>query len=198
MSTAVPTATTLRTLAFDDALARVDDGAALIDLRPTHEYLDVHVPGSLALLYERGPGMAARARDCLPLDVPFVLLAAPSLDMSNAAASLRGKGFTVLGQVDDAINEWSARRGAPTSTDVVESADPPAGVLLDVGDPGARRVRTALHIPVEKLWSRRAEVPVENPIVVASGFGVRAALAVGMLERAGRTEIVVWRGRVTS
>jgi hypothetical protein len=68
-------------------------------------------------------------------------------------------------------------------------------VLLDVGDPGARRVRTALHIPIEKLWSRVAEIPHEGPTVVASGFGVRAALAVGMLERAGRAEMVVWRGR---
>ena len=54
------------TLEFVDALASRDEGAAFVDLRPTDDYLEVHIPGSLSLVYEFGPGMAARARDWAP------------------------------------------------------------------------------------------------------------------------------------
>ena len=194
MSTGVLPTTTLKTLQFDGALAFVDEGAAFVDLRPIESYLEVHVPGSLALLYEFGPGMAARARDCLPLDVPLVLMVDDDAHMPNAAAALRGKGFTVLGQVEDAINRWAEARGAPASTEVVTGADPPEGTVLDVGDPGAARPADALHVPVERLWTRAGEVPDDGAVVVVSGYGVRAALAVGMLERVGR-QVVVWRPR---
>jgi hypothetical protein len=52
-----------------------------------------------------------------------------------------------------------------------------------------------VRIPVERLWSRREEISSEGPIVVGSGYGIRAALAVGLLERAGRDDIVVWKTR---
>ena len=188
-------ATTVKALEFDEALARVDRGAAFVDLRPTQDYLDVHLPGSLALLYEFGPGMAARARDCLPLSLPLILMESEGAHLPNAAASLRGKGFTVLGAVTDAVNAWAAARGAPASTEVVTGSRVPTGTVIDVGDPGASRDQAALHISIERLWSRTDEVRGEPPFVVASGAGVRAALAVGMLERAGITDLVLWRAR---
>ncbi|CAN5575403.1 hypothetical protein BH24ACT26_BH24ACT26_19160 [soil metagenome] len=187
--------TTLKTLSIDESLAHADDGAAFVDLRPIESYLDVHILASLALLYEFGPGMSARARDCLPLDLPLMLLHTAEARMANAAAALRGKGFSVLGMVEDGINEWAGRRGSPASTELTDASDPPDGTLLDVGDPGARRPEGALRIPIEKLWTRLDEVPDGAPIVVVAGYGVRAALAVGMLERAGVGEVIVWRRR---
>ena len=191
----MPTLTTLRRLEFDEAVEQVDAGAAFVDLRNIDSYLDVHIPGSFALLYEFGPGMAARARDCLPLEMPLVLLHEGGVNMQHAAASLRGKGFAVLGQVRDAINSWAGVKGSPASTDVVRSPNAPAGVLLDVGDPGAKRVEGAVSLPVERLLERVDEVEGGSPLVIAAGFGVRAALAVGILERAGRRDIVFWRSR---
>jgi len=189
----VLTRTTLRDLDFDDAGTLVDEGAAFIDLRPVDAYLDVHVPGSLELLYEFGPGMAARARDCLPLDLALILLDFGDADLINAAAALRGKGFTVLGSVADGINAWAERRGPPGSTDVVRGAHAPEGLVLDVCDPGAERVPGAVRIPIEQLWRRVDEVASEPHVVVAAGAGVRGSLAVGILERAGVNDIVFWR-----
>ena len=191
MSTSVLAATTLKTLPFDRAVALVDEGAAFVDLRPIAAYLEVHVPGSLALLYEAGPGMAGRARDCIPLSQDLILLADETAHMGNAAAALRGKGFPVLGQVEDAINAWSAAHGSPASTEVVGDRQPPEGTLLHVGDPGVGPQEGALHIPVERLWERVTEVP-EGSVVLLSGYGVRAGLAVGILERAGR-DVRVWQ-----
>src|SRR5688500_8840487 len=104
--------TTLRTIPFDEAVDRVDRGAAFVDLRDAPSYLDGHVPGSLGLVYEFGPGMAGRARDCIPLSVPLVLIRTEGVNMLHSAASLRGKGFNVLGEVENALNLWSGRGGS--------------------------------------------------------------------------------------
>lgn len=140
--------------------------------------------------------MAARARDCVPLDIELVIDQPPSLsddDVTNAAAALRGKGFTVVGKVTDAINRWAKARSTPASTEVLESSKPPAGTVLSVGDPGAPAASDSLHIPVEKLWSRIDEVPHSGRVMVVAGFGVRAALAVGILERHGLSDVAVWK-----
>lgn len=190
----MPVATTLKELSWDAAVELLDEGAAFVDLRPTDEYLDVHVPGALALLFEFGPGMATRARDCIPLDVPLVLLEDDRSDLMHAAASLRGKGFNVPGYTTDAINQW-ARSGRPGSTEVIEGTRSPGGVILDVADPAARPPDESVRIPSDELWRRSGELTKHSRVVVAAGYGVRAALAVGMLELAGIAEVVFWKTR---
>jgi rhodanese-related sulfurtransferase len=186
--------TTLKELDFADAARLVDDGAAFVDLRPVDDYLGGHIRGSLALLYEAGPGLPSRARDCLPLDLPLVLLDAPRVDLANVAAGLRGKGFSVLGIVRDALVRWRAERGSLAST-LNASSTPDVDVVLDVGDPGSRAPAGSLRIPVEQLWSQLGGLEGIGRVVVPSGYGVRAALAVGMLERAGVRAVEIWRSK---
>jgi len=96
----------------------------------------------------------------------------------------------VRGKVADPINSWARLRGAPASTEVVR--EPPDGAaVLDVGDPGVVEIDATYSIPIERLWARVDEVHGER-VVIAAGFGVRAALAVGILERAGK-EVSFWR-----
>ena len=183
--------TSARELEIDEAQHFVAEGAAFIDLRPTAAYLDVHIHGSLALQYEFGPGMAGRARDCIPLDVPFVVLHHEGLDVKEVTAALRGKGFAVLGYVPDGLTAWGNVNGAFASTEVVKSSSAPAETVVDVGDPGVRIYPEARLISVEKLWGRTGEM-TEERLAILAGRGVRASLAVGMLERAGVQEIVFW------
>lgn len=186
---------TLRDLTLKEAEDHVDGGGAFVDLRPVAGYLDVHIPGSLSLSYERGPGFASRARDCLPLSLELVLLDGGHGDLVHAAASLRGKGFSVVGRVEDGVKTWAQAHGAPASTETAIGAAAPRGTKLDVGDPGAPRVQDALHIPIERLWDRVAELTSSHSVAISAGYGVRAALAVGMLERSGIDEIVFWTHR---
>ena len=191
----MPTTSIARTMSFSEAMRNVDAGAAFVDLRDVASYLDVHIPGSLSLLYEKGPGFQSRARDLIPLDLPLVLMTRDGVDMVNAAASLRGRGFSVLGQVPDALNEWSRWLGAPASTETYRGPKPRHGRILDVSDPGAGRIEGADAIPITELWKRAADLNDGSRITVASGYGVRAALAVGILERAGATDVVFWHTR---
>jgi hydroxyacylglutathione hydrolase len=186
---------TLKSLSLDVADDAVDEGAAFVDLRPIPDYLDVHIPGSLALLYEFGPGMASRARDCLPLSLPLVLLDDAGSDLMNGAASLRGKGFTVLGRLEGGISQWAKAHGTPASTEVVD-APADGATVLDVSDPGAPAATGAVTIPIEGLWTRVHELEGKGPVVICAGRGIRAALAVGMLERAG-IDVVFWWSRGT-
>lgn len=193
----MPIATTLRQIPFELALEHVHEhGAAFVDLRPVEAYLDVHIPGSLSLEYEFGPGLAGRARDCIPLDVPLILLDLDHGDVVNAAASLRGKGFAVLGACDNGLNRWAGSRGTPAFTEVVSGTTLPEGVaVLDVADTGAKAPADAVRIPVDRLWVRVEEVP-EGRIAVAAGYGVRAALAVGIVEqRRSPEDLLFWRTR---
>lgn len=186
-------AATLKEISFEETLRHRSEGTALIDLRPASQYLSGHIPGSLPLHYEAGPGMASRARDCLPLDVPLLLLGFDHGDLAHAAGSLRGKGFTVLGVVPDPLRHWVGRFGRPTETEVLAGAEAPPGTLLDVGDSGAPRTPDALVIPVEQLWPRAGELTGHEKVTVAAGAGVRAALAVGILERAGVQKVGLWQ-----
>lgn len=184
---------TLKTLGIDLADAALEEGAAFVDLRPIRDYLDVHIPGSLALLYEFGPGMASRARDCLPLSLPLVLLDDGTSDLMNAAASLRGKGFTVVGRLEGGLTRWAEVHGAPASTEAVTAAAEDA-TILDVSDPGAPDATDAITIPIERLWTRVHELDGKGPVVVCAGRGIRAALAVGILERAA-IDVLFWWSR---
>jgi rhodanese-related sulfurtransferase len=185
--------TTLRTIPLDEALNASKGHAALVDLRDVMGYLDVHIPGSLALVYEFGPGMAGRARDCIPLSIPLILLESTNANMLHAAASLRGKGFEVLGMVPDAVNLYGRSNQRLASTEVAQGSQAPSGTIVDVADPGRVAHEGARNIPLDGLWGQREELSGESTVTVLSGRGVRAALAVGMLERAGISEVRLWR-----
>jgi rhodanese-related sulfurtransferase len=194
MSTrAMTVTTTLRRLTFDEALEVVELGGAFVDLRPTADYLDAHVPGSLDIVYEDGPGMAARARDCLPLGIPYVLLDLGHGDPSLAAGALRGRGFDVAGAVEDGLNRWAAGGRLLGSTEVLTGERVPDGTLLHVSDPGAVAPEGAVTIPADDLWPRCAELDRTRRAVVVAGYGVRAGLAVGILERNGFEDVAFWR-----
>jgi rhodanese-related sulfurtransferase len=191
----VVTTSTLKKLAFSEAMNHINDGAAFVDLRDVASYLDVHVPGSLSLLYETGPGFQSRARDCIPLSVPLLLIDIEGVEMVNAASSLRGRGFNVVATVPDAVNEWSKWYGTPASTELYRGPHPRHSLVLDVSDPGVSGVENATSISIEQLWGRVEELKDEPRVVIASGYGVRAALAVGILERAGVKDVIVWDTR---
>jgi rhodanese-related sulfurtransferase len=188
--------TTLKELPFARALAEVEEhGAAFVDIRPVDAYLEVHIPGSLNLEYDSGPGFQGRARDCIPLDTPLVLVDLGSNDPRAAADGLKSKGFTVLGSCADAINKWAEARGTPASTETETSLNPPPGcTVLDVGDAGATVPAGTLLIPVDRLWSRAGEIP-DGRIAVAAGYALRASLALGILERHRSGDVIMWRTR---
>lgn len=170
-------------------------GGLLIDLRGIDDYLARHIQGSIPLLYEAGPGLSSRARDLLPLDARLVLVEDETSPLEDAAASFRGKGFDVAGFLPGGVDaDPGPFRYAGTPVMKVEDAEPEL-TLLDVADPGTRAPERKVFIPAELLWERHGELGDVRRIGVLAGWGVRAASAVGILERLGFGDIFFVRTR---
>jgi rhodanese-related sulfurtransferase len=129
------------------------------------------------------------------LDLTLIVLDLGDGDAGHAADASRGKGFNVAGSVDDGLNRWAENRTLASTETVASRVAPVGGTILGVGDHGAQDDAASIHIPLEQLWARSAELRDEDGIVIAAGYGVRAALAIGMLERAGLEKLAFWKSR---
>lgn len=186
---------TLRTLAAARVAELLAGDGLIVDLRPIDTYLTAHVLGSVPLLYEAGPGLGGRARDLLPLEAQIVVLDDGTSPLDRAADSFRGKGFEVVGALAGDPGTWP---GGPVATPVVALADAPDTLaLIDVADPGTVVPSDGVgaRIPTERLWDRAGELGKTQQLGVLAGWGVRAAAAVGILEKLGFTSLTFVRTR---
>jgi len=81
------------------------------------------------------------------------------------------------------------RRSALGAVDAKHALDT-GSVLVDVRGPGewrAGHAPEALHIPLDQLTRRLAELPADRRIIVVCRSGHRSAVATGVLRRHGRT-----------
>lgn len=78
-------------------------------------------------------------------------------------------------------------------------------VILDVREPDewvAGHIAGALHIPLQQLPSRLADIPAERDVIVVCHMGGRSAMATQWLRRQGRARTInlsggmdAWEGR---
>jgi len=189
-------ASALRSLTAARARELLAGDALAIDLRPVGEYLAGHIHGSIPLLFEPGPGLGGRARDLLPLEAHLVLLDDGVSPLERAADSFRGKGFDVIGALAGGVKAW---KDPLVTTPVIQLADA-ADVLalVNVSDPGTvlpPGPGVGASIPVERLWDKAGELGRNWNLGVLAGYGVRAAAAVGILEKLGFTKLTFVRTR---
>ncbi len=99
-------------------------------------------------------------------------------------------GLGALEKRPDLISR-TERITAATLAEQLASDAPPA--VLDVRTEKEREsgaIDGSLHIPVNHLRSRLAEVSADRPVVVHCAGGYRSAIACGVLEQAGRTNMI--------
>ena len=186
----------LRTLSAARVAEILAGDGLVVDLRPIDTYLAAHIRGSVPLLYEAGPGLGGRARDLLPLDARLIVLDDGASPLDRAVDSFRGKGFEVVGAVAGDPETWP---GGPVATPVVALTDAPGTLaLIDVADPGTvvpSEYGVGARIPAELLWDRAGELGRTMQLGVLAGWGVRAAAAVGILEKLGFSSVTFVRTR---
>jgi rhodanese-related sulfurtransferase len=189
-------APTLRNLTAARARELLAGDALAIDLRPVADYLAGHIHGSIPLLFEPGPGLGGRARDLLPLDARLVLLDDGVSPLERAADSFRGKGFDVVGALAGGVRAWA---DPLVTTPVIQLADVrDVLALINVSDPGTvlpPAYGVGASIPVERLWDEASELGRGWDLGILAGYGVRAAAAVGILEKLGFTRLTFVRTR---
>jgi glyoxylase-like metal-dependent hydrolase (beta-lactamase superfamily II)/rhodanese-related sulfurtransferase len=184
----------LRPLSLEETLAAVAGGALLLDVRDAADFEGAHLRGALNIGLDGQ--FASWAGTLIDHGQPIVVVADPGREI-EAATRLGRIGFdrvvgyldggmAALGSRDDLLVR-SERITAATVLEQLGGANSP--VVVDVRNANEReagRVAGSLHIPLNHLSQRIAEVPEGRPIVVHCQGGYRSAIGVSMLERAGR------------
>ena len=168
-------------------------GAQVVDIRSREKYAAGHVPGSIAV--EHGPHFAAYTGWVTPWGSEIVLVSDSEVDLDLAErqlASIGIEGVTSVVLDDSSGASWRGHRRIDWET-FADSTPTPDRVLLDVRRPEEWRtghIEHSVHIPVEELAHRLAEVPA-GEVWVHCQAGFRAAVAAGLLDRAGRDVVLV-------
>ncbi|SED39990.1 Glyoxylase, beta-lactamase superfamily II [Nocardioides exalbidus] len=167
-------------------------GAWLLDLRPREKFAAAHVPGSINV--EHGDQFALWAAWVTPWGGRLVLLGEDPVTLETAASDL-----AQIGVEEVAVHVLAP--SAATEPNVTyrrarwDELPWPRGprVLLDVRhahEVAEDRVPGSLAIPLPELASRISEVP-PGEVWVHCRSGYRAAVAAGLLARAGRSVVHV-------
>ncbi|MEX2655483.1 MAG: MBL fold metallo-hydrolase [Acidimicrobiia bacterium] len=173
----------------------IDPAAWVIDLRPRDRYLAGHIAGSLSV--EWGSSFAPWVGWLVPFGTPVHLVLDPLQDPIWAATELGRIGFRVSGATTD-LTSVQLVSGKTASVDEAIEAIEAGAIVVDVRDPHERKVAHVAGTVHRYVPDLRDAIPGSESddvwLVCASGF--RAAVASGLVERAGRTPVTVTAGGV--
>ena len=176
-------------------LAALRGGAQVIDARSANEFAAGHLEGSVNLgLDGRFASWAGTVLD--PRRETLIVAEAPA--EREAAVRLGRVGFErVVGYLaggPEALEAAAERVRESRRITAPELAGELAGYrVVDVrtrGEFASGHVEGALHVPLEELEARAAELPADRPLALVCRSGYRSSLASSLLERAGRPAAV--------
>jgi glyoxylase-like metal-dependent hydrolase (beta-lactamase superfamily II)/rhodanese-related sulfurtransferase len=164
----------------------------IVDLRPAGQYAAGHLPASVNI--PAGDTTGIYAGWVFDWNTPLILVGSEE-EVETARAHLARIGYDdVAGKVTAGLEPWSAELRTNRVARFADlRAERPAAVL-DVRDPkecaadGAHEDAIVMHIA--EVPGRVAELP-SGEVWVYCASGYRAAMAVGFLEAAGRTPVLV-------
>jgi hydroxyacylglutathione hydrolase len=166
-----------------------DAGVHIVDVRPRHDYLHAHVPGSVSI--EESTSLLAYVSWMLPFNAPLALVTADAAQAARVTVDLFRIGYEdVRGAMPFAA--WAAA-GGPTESLAAASRDTVLAAL-GAGSPRVYDVRFsdeqrerplpgAIERPLEEFaaWAASAE----GPALVVCESGQRAAMAASFLRARG-------------
>lgn len=187
----------LRPLSLSELLEMMKAGAQLLDTREAAEFEGAHIRGALNI--GLGGSFATWSGTVLDESRPVVLVAEPGREI-EAATRLGRIGFDMVAgylaggmqQLDDApeLVERTERITAGSLAEQLADAEPP--LLVDVRTPrewDESHIDAAVNVPLSQLPARLDELSSDRPLVVYCASGYRSALAVSLLEAAGRPQV---------
>ena len=188
----------LQTLTSAEAQGAVQEGAVLLDIRPSDAYLAEHIPGSVHVALS-GTQFGTRVGFVLSSETPIIVVGDSPDDAARVADGLRVVAFDhLLGFVTFAA--WNASGGETTGTERITPADLEQRLehrdlirVLDVREPNeweAGHIAGAQFIPYRELPERMGEVLRGEPLAVVCGSSSRSPIAVSLLERAAITDLI--------
>ena len=184
-------------LELETVLTMTKEGAQVVDVREPDEFAAGHLHGSVNI--GLGGQYATWAGTLLKRDQPIVLIANPGRE-EEAAMRLGRIGFDhVAGYLRGGMHQLEARPELVRGTRRVDAGElareMAAGdgvVVVDVRGPKEReskKIAGSVHVPLNHLEERLAEVAHGKSVVVHCAGGYRSSIAASLLERGGITEV---------
>ncbi len=178
-------------------LARVEQGAVLLDTREPNDFGAGHLRGAL------GVGLQGRfaeyAGDIVPDDRDIVLVGDPAAALESKVRLARIGFDRVIGQLDDPSRvaaehpDLVERSSRLTVEQFAEIRDlEPDLQLLDIRNPGEVATGAIPHsrvAPLAMLVGQIAELRTDTPTVVYCAGGYRSVIAASVLGAAGFTDV---------
>lgn len=188
-----------RALDLADLRRHLDDGHWVVDLRSRRAYAKRHVHGTINV--ELRDDLPTYLGWVFPWDSPLVLLADNAEDIAEAQVMLARIGIDhPSGAATGGPDDWTDHDDALTAFTVVDwndlaereaAGDQP--FVLDVREAWefeSSHHPRAVNVPFYELPDRMGELPDED-IWVYCGTGGRTAVACSLLERAGRSPVMI-------
>ena len=180
-------------LGLEIVLSMMKERAQVVDVREPDEFAAGHLHGSINI--GLGGQYATWAGTLLNRERPIVLIANPGRE-EEAATRLGRIGFDhVAGYLHGGMRELETRPDLVRGTRRVDASElakelngAERPVLLDVRGPREReskRIAGSVHVPLNHLEERLADVPPGRKIVVHCAGGYRSSIAASLLERRG-------------
>lgn len=180
----------------------IQAGIPVIDTRPSSQYLEEHIPGTIHVPY--GPIFLQWAGWLLPSDRPFSLIVDVTL-APQALKQLRLIGLDRVAHVwsPDALVTWKRAQyplRATSQVSVLEAQQLLAQARVTVLDVRSDEEYQAGHIPGSQhihlgyLARRLREISTEKPVVVQCQAGVRSPIGASVLEAQHHPQVRDLRG----
>ena len=183
----------MKPLSVEELLRSRTDGAQVLDTRDPAMFAASHLTDSINI------GLVGQyatwAGTLLSHDAPIVLIADPGMERDSALRLGRIGFDNVAGFLDGGLaaladrpelTQRTDRLSPDVLADRLSAPDPP--LVLDVRNAGEREtgaIAGSLHIPLNQLERRLAEIPRDRPLVVHCAGGYRSSTAASLLQRAG-------------
>jgi rhodanese-related sulfurtransferase len=186
----------LTPLSLETVLDYQKNGAQVLDVRNAVDYAGGHLKESLNI------GLAGKfatwAGTVLAPKRPIIIIAEPGYE-KEAIQRLGRIGFDrVVGYLNGGMQAFVERPdliqkvqriGAQALAELLTTSHPP--MVVDVRSEKeweSGHIDQSINIPLPHLAERIHEIPLDSPVVVHCASGYRSSTAMGILEKAGRTQ----------
>lgn len=178
----------------------LDSGAIVVDLRTAAAFAAGHVPGTISIPYNKS--FSTWAGSLLPFDREFYLIADERGRgvVERAARDLTMIGLEKIGGAFEAevLEVWEAQEGPLQSApqlsvpELAERLTRNEVTVVDVRNQSewdAGHLPGAIHLPLGALPETLDQIPAGRPVVLHCQGGGRSAIAVSLLQAAGRQDV---------
>jgi|TARA_B110000503_G_scaffold140313_1_gene230851 hydroxyacylglutathione hydrolase len=178
-----------------EILRAIKSGSWVVDLRNRNSWTAGHVQGTLS--FGSDGSMATYLGWIFPYEKELILISDSAADISTAQRELVRIGIdrpasSYLGKIADFKNLVSNK--SVNFADIPAVIGDPDITILDVrrnGEREASHIVPSIHIPLHELDTRINELPTGGEIWVHCGGAYRAAAALGLIEKSGRTPVLI-------